>query len=143
MVCKLKKILVKIFRSNLQSFLLKQIISIFHVGIFKFEKKKVSSSWTSKFIRRRIQLYVKNVRCRISLLALKLLGSWSWLLLRTAYRLASQKCSHKFVKELLSLSFKTLIKLGWQFNKNFNYVFSLGRISTNGLPEIKIIKSWG
>ena len=83
MVCKLKKILVKIVVSNLQTFLVKQIISIFQVGILNFEKKKVSSSWTSKFIRRRIQLYVKNVRCRISLLALKI--TWKLKLTTSTY----------------------------------------------------------
>ena len=61
----------------------------FSCGVLKFWKKeKVSSSWTSKFIRRRIQLYVKNVRCRISLLALKI--TWKLKLTTSTYIQTSQ-----------------------------------------------------
>ena len=102
MVCKLKKIIVKIVVSNLKSFLLKQIISIFQVGILNFEKKKVSSSWTSKFIRRRIQLYVKNVRCRISLLALKI--TWKLKLTTSTYIQTSRSKMESQIRERTSVS---------------------------------------
>ena len=138
---------MKIVVSNLQRFLLKQIISIFQVGILNFEKKKVSSSWTSKFIRRRIQLYVKNVRCRISLLALKI--TWKLKLTTSTY---IQTSLSKMEAQLLE--FTSVVKVQNLKVQNLNLDVNLtktsimdiskflGRISTNGLPEIKIIKSW-
>ena len=128
MVCKLTKIIVKIVVSNLQTFLekqipsifhVKQIINIFHVGILNFEKKKVSSSWTSKFIRRRIQLYVKNVRCRISLLALKI--TWKLKLTTSTYiqssrsKMESQFLVTTFVSKLQNSQIMMIIEEKLQF----------------------------
>ena len=117
MVCKL--ILVKIVVSNLQTFLEKQIPSIFHVEFLNFEKKKVSSSWTSKFIRRRIQLYVKNVRCRISLLALKI--TWKLKLTTSTYiqssrsKMESQFLVTTFVSKLQNSQIMMIIEEKLQF----------------------------
>ena len=115
----------------------------FSSGDLKFWKKeKVSSSWTSKFIRRRIQLYVKNVRCRISLLALKI--TWKLKLTTSTYIQTSLSKMEAQLLEFTSVVKVQNLNLDDNLTKTSIMDISkfLGRISTNGLPEIKIIKSW-